>query len=871
MTELDIDQSHLPRVQEVCQCFAVLEDGALAHNLQEQEIEQYYNSNVQKNQLVQNDIRIARRLQDEEDQQARLSQASRQLEEQDSEYARMIQEEIERRAEEEARRREEEDEEMAKRLQEEEEMEIRRQRPDSGCHGDTSDTLTEEYAGVPAPPYSPRPAHTSTSLSPSPSPSSRSSEGEWETCQPPTSRGRSSVSDTDSDCAEPPPEPRNHAPPNNMAPRQADRQSDALRLIRNLLRESLGPSYCFDDEVFLRPPSMPAHRLQKRLNTAPSTHQVLDYHAQGNGNHSFHGNVRAGERERDSREERVMGSGRSNRSRDERFRSNSYHGDLRWEEGGAEDYRGSAGDRVHRWSYREEGGPRERHVHFQDQGRRYNSYHGDSRRQAATGSHDNFGDRGVAARRSCRGDFRQVTGGSRGYHDDYRSGEDRGHHHGQFLQRNVCARRSYHGDFRDRRRDSNRADRRGYDEGSSQSGHRVSYRENPTIQEDRVYQRGGYRDDRGHGDGREWEGRGHRSRWGREEEEAGGAGGRHHGEHRVRRSVSERWRGHEEEPGWEEEGGLREERRRREGVRRCVSFSSRTAPPGGGHRGAGAALRRDGGCLELGELEQVLRDEELARRLQEEEERLLRKSPRSSSGPRNLDSREDFRAAQVAQDEEIARFMQRRERRAQRQSCDMEGQGSRWDHRDPGDAHERRSARERRVELPRTPRERLDSEGLNSPGEDLSPDCQTPSPNCTSPNSQAVRNIAEELDPTFKPSRRESNPSQTSGLSTSPSSHSGLHDYTQEPTFVPPTKRQSDKSVRPKSKEKKESCIYRSSVRRCGLQRTSPWVLPRSPGISTLKAYALCAQAVVSDVADRVSQLNELMLKCPAATYESRG
>ncbi|RXM95214.1 Coiled-coil domain-containing protein 50 [Acipenser ruthenus] len=79
MTELEIDQSHLPRVQEVCQGFAVLEDGALAHNLQEQEIEQYYASNVQKNQLVQRDVRIAKRLQDEEDQRRRLTACRRQI------------------------------------------------------------------------------------------------------------------------------------------------------------------------------------------------------------------------------------------------------------------------------------------------------------------------------------------------------------------------------------------------------------------------------------------------------------------------------------------------------------------------------------------------------------------------------------------------------------------------------------------------------------------------------------------------------------------------------------------------------------------------------------------------------------------------
>lgn len=138
MAELEIDQSNLPRVQEVCQCFAVLEDGVLAHNLQEQEIEQYYTTNIQKNQLVQNDIRVAKRLQDEEEEQqvlqsAILRQTSRQLEEQDFEYARVIQEEIQRRAEE-AQRREQDDEEIAKRMQEEEEQNImRRSRGRGGC------------------------------------------------------------------------------------------------------------------------------------------------------------------------------------------------------------------------------------------------------------------------------------------------------------------------------------------------------------------------------------------------------------------------------------------------------------------------------------------------------------------------------------------------------------------------------------------------------------------------------------------------------------------------------------------------------------------------------------------------------------------
>lgn len=207
----------------------------------------------------------------------------------------------------------------------------------------------------------------------------------------------------------------------------------------------------------------------------------------------------------------------------------------------------------------------------------------------------------------------------------------------------------------------------------------------------------------------------------------------------------------------------------------------------------------------------MLRDEELARMLQEEEEeeeRLLRKSPTSPRSPQDVSPRGDFRVAQVAQDEEIARFMQRNERKTQRRSGDPEGQGSQREHDDPGNGQERRSARERKVEVPQGPRLRLDSEGLNSPSEDLSPECQPPSPSSAASQLQAVRNIAEELDPTFRAIRRDSNPAgqASSALSTSPSSPSSLHDYTPEPTFVPPTKRQSDKSTRSKAKEKKESC-----------------------------------------------------------------
>ncbi|XP_030044556.1 coiled-coil domain-containing protein 50 isoform X2 [Microcaecilia unicolor] len=122
MTETEIDESSLHGVQEVCRDFAVLEDGALAHCLQKQEIEQHYALNIQKNKLVQKDIRIAKKLQDEEDQQSKLQclQKRRQIEERDLAYARVIQEELQKKAEE-WQQREVEDQEVARKLQELEE------------------------------------------------------------------------------------------------------------------------------------------------------------------------------------------------------------------------------------------------------------------------------------------------------------------------------------------------------------------------------------------------------------------------------------------------------------------------------------------------------------------------------------------------------------------------------------------------------------------------------------------------------------------------------------------------------------------------------------------------------------------------------
>uniref|UniRef100_A0A8C4S0Z6 Coiled-coil domain-containing protein 50-like n=1 Tax=Erpetoichthys calabaricus TaxID=27687 RepID=A0A8C4S0Z6_ERPCA len=121
MTHLEIDQTSLPCVQDVCQGFAVLEDGALAYNLQEQEIESHYAANIQKSQLLQRDVQIAKRLQEDERRRVGLSERLMDTEEQDSRYARAIHEEM-RKREDELQMREAEDEVVAKRMQAEEEL-----------------------------------------------------------------------------------------------------------------------------------------------------------------------------------------------------------------------------------------------------------------------------------------------------------------------------------------------------------------------------------------------------------------------------------------------------------------------------------------------------------------------------------------------------------------------------------------------------------------------------------------------------------------------------------------------------------------------------------------------------------------------------
>ncbi|XP_040895816.1 coiled-coil domain-containing protein 50 isoform X2 [Toxotes jaculatrix] len=124
---ISIDQKKLPGVKEVCRDFAVREDHCLAYNLQEQEIESHLASNVHKSRLVQKDLQVAKKLQEEEDKRAKIQSQKQycEIERQDNEIAQEIQEQLVRQAEQQ-RQQEEKDAAIARKLQEKEMKEERR-------------------------------------------------------------------------------------------------------------------------------------------------------------------------------------------------------------------------------------------------------------------------------------------------------------------------------------------------------------------------------------------------------------------------------------------------------------------------------------------------------------------------------------------------------------------------------------------------------------------------------------------------------------------------------------------------------------------------------------------------------------------------
>ncbi|XP_031146132.1 coiled-coil domain-containing protein 187 isoform X2 [Sander lucioperca] len=790
----------------MCECFAVLEDGVLAHNLQEQEIEQYYTTNIQKNQLVQNDIRVAKRLQDEEEeeqaqQSTLLRQASRQLEEEDFEYARVIQEEIQRCAEE-SRRREQEDEEIAKRMQEEEEQRIMRR---SHSEGSASDPA------LPSPHQ-----HTFSSSLHQREEQYPSTTTRW---QWPTSHNHSDLTRPQADS------PRGVAAQRNTSAWSNQGHTDSIKEIRSELGERLSEDSEDSDTVFSEQLSVRSQRLNERLKIAPprrqaSLHQpqVRNYRSvssrssfteeeRGEWNEDFYENSdlerskpRNWDQERNHGEEyqglhRSRDQDRDHRLVEVRERRCSRSESVRLPDRNKHSNR----DLARTWSYKDNP---DKHVHFQDNTRSSNRQQGETTRVWEMLGQV-LRERGVPVRFGVNGAPLQIRPQSRDsqvLHGSEVSCSD-SQPHQRVFQRAATTRHSFHGDIRERRRLSYQENSR-RDHREDGNGHRHNVERDGKVYE---INRDFHLANGDRGGSRRW--RGHRY-FNDDERE------RNANDCRVKRTTSERRHWHktiEERLSSEEEqeAERRVEQPHRKAPQHSQRLSSRSSRASSRdrsrHLAAGASLQPQPGetSLDLGELRQVLQDEELAHKLQEEEEKLLRRN--SQPSPCSSYPEGDFRVAQVAQDEEIARFMQKQEIKSKRRSRELEGPASWREHRAMISHHDRRAARDQPVQ-----RERLDSEGLPSPTEECSPENQPPSPFSTTPQAQQIRNIAEELDPTFQ-ARRESTESLRVGQAgptceTLPMPHSGLHDLLEEPTFIPPTKRQKDKSGRTKLKEKKENC-----------------------------------------------------------------
>nr|XP_061791021.1 coiled-coil domain-containing protein 50-like [Nerophis lumbriciformis] len=146
---VSIDQDKLPGVKEVCRDFAVLEDHCLAYNLQEQEIESHLASNVHKSRLVQQDLQVAKKLQEEEDEIAKvvIKKQHVAIARQDNEIAHEIQDELVRQAEQQRRQQEEKDAAMARKLHEKEMKDERRRQKqlDEEYYEDTVAVIDPEY------------------------------------------------------------------------------------------------------------------------------------------------------------------------------------------------------------------------------------------------------------------------------------------------------------------------------------------------------------------------------------------------------------------------------------------------------------------------------------------------------------------------------------------------------------------------------------------------------------------------------------------------------------------------------------------------------------------------------------------------------
>ncbi|XP_039250681.2 uncharacterized protein LOC120328304 isoform X1 [Styela clava] len=156
--DIPVETRNLPPVQDAVREYRVIEDGAYAYHLQNEEIENHYSQNVNMRRTVMEDIKRAKELQDEEDRIARIMtlDEEKEVKQMDEELAEIIQEEIFKESiqeKQERKEREERDQELALLMEEKE----RRRVDNSKVHEERDKKLAERLQNMkmtPTPPGS---------------------------------------------------------------------------------------------------------------------------------------------------------------------------------------------------------------------------------------------------------------------------------------------------------------------------------------------------------------------------------------------------------------------------------------------------------------------------------------------------------------------------------------------------------------------------------------------------------------------------------------------------------------------------------------------------------------------------------------------